>query len=645
MDSNDTMDVKCEFKVYRHIKKKDGEIAVKVITNAFESLAFGDEDTPYALVINRYLSEKNQLEKISLQINSKHILRVFREVIGSYPTVPFDFSSSFILESPFQMIFHHWGDLDERRQSTEGVEERMHLNLLFDFMEHEIGHDRSVMQAMVRNKQIKYLSLWCIFRPGDLVYQEFLEHPWLLKCERTAYEESKVKGPYFEVHCVYTDHDGTLAGETKTVINIFKKRSFASENPANITDLPVYPRTFVEEKDELEVRVRERGRRFLALSGVSIQQYDGQAHFLKEPSFDYWDPDMAGFEGVWLPHAELGRVVVDRKTFQEDQYSNGTRVNSTEPDPLMCPPYEFGYSLSRKEWGRYLVDRMRPAEWKEDVWRSLIIGDRQKLVLQSLVIHTISRGRTRPVSPKRTRVGYFVAWNARIWKDIDRRDGRRGDPESSDNDLPWGTQQMEQISPYDFEYRLKMLLQYATQWEAVVLMDEADVFLEARDNSGDNAARNALVAVFLKALEYFSGIVFLTTNRITSFDRAMKSRIHLALEYTPPRIETRQQLWMQILKSIPAHEIDLDPEDAVNTFVSEKMNGREIANAIHTARTIARFQKKPLEIAHIDTVLDVWHEFENSLKKASSKGPGEKDLMMIGRTNSIVHEENADFRS
>ncbi|KAJ5746107.1 ATPase AAA-type core [Penicillium odoratum] len=644
MDSDDTVGEKCEFKVYRHIKKKDGEIAVKVVTNAFESLTFGDEDTPYALVINRYLSEKNQLEKISLQINSRHILKVFREVIGSYPTVPFDFSSSFTLESPFQMLFHHWDDLDQRRQSTEDVEERMHLNLLFDFMEHEIGHDRSVMQAMVRNKQIKYLSLWCIFRPGDLVFQEFLGHPWLLRCERTAYEESKVTGPYFEVHCVYTDHDGILAGETKTVINIFQKRSFAAENPANITDLPVYPRMFVEERDELEVRVRERGRKFLALNEVSIQQYDGQAQFLKEPSFDYWNPEMAGFEGVWLPHAELGRVIVDRKTFQEDQYSNGTRVNSTEPDPLLCPPYEFGYSLSRKEWGRYLVDQMRPVEWKEDVWNSLIIGDRQKLVLQSLVNSHKFPGDARDQSLQKGR-GLVILLHGTpgSGKTLTAETAAEGTQRAlimtSLGELnKWD-------NPYDFEYRLKMLLQYATQWEAVVLMDEADVFLEARDNSGDNAARNALVAVFLKALEYFSGIVFLTTNRITSFDRAMKSRIHLALEYTPPRIETRQQLWMQILKSIPAHEIDLDPEDAVNTFVSEKMNGREIANAIHTARTIARFQKKPLEIAHIDTVLDVWREFENSLKKASSKGPGDKGLMMIGRTNSIVHEENADFRS
>lgn len=40
----------------------------------------------------------------------------------------------------------------------------------------------------------------------------------------------------------------------------------------------------------------------------------------------------------------------------------------------------------------------------------------------------------------------------------------------------------------------ELRLQYATMWKAVVLMDEADVFLEARDDHGDNSTQNALVA-------------------------------------------------------------------------------------------------------------------------------------------------------
>ena len=49
--------------------------------------------------------------------------------------------------------------------------------------------------------------------------------------------------------------------------------------------------------------------------------------------------------------------------------------------------------------------------------------------------------------------------------------------------------------PWYFERRLKQVLQYATIWKAIVLLDEADVFLEARQDAPvDAAERNALVA-------------------------------------------------------------------------------------------------------------------------------------------------------
>jgi AAA+ superfamily predicted ATPase len=152
----------------------------------------------------------------------------------------------------------------------------------------------------------------------------------------------------------------------------------------------------------------------------------------------------------------------------------------------------------------------------------------------------------------------------------------------------------------------------------------------------------------LKELEYFSGIVFLTTNRIKSFDRAMKSRVHLALEYTPPSIETRQQLWEQILKTIPRQQIDIDLDDAVDNFVAAKLNGREIANAVNTARTIARFENEPLRLEHIEMVLGVWKEFDDSLKQAAHKSgkSTEKGGQFISRTNSIIEEEDDDhFKS
>lgn len=164
------------------------------------------------------------------------------------------------------------------------------------------------------------------------------------------------------------------------------------------------------------------------------------------------------------------------------------------------------------------------------------------------------------------------------------------------------------------------MLQYATLWRAIVLLDEADVFLEARSEETADATRNSLVAVFLNALEYFSGIVFLTTNLLKTFDMAMKSRIHLALEYSPPANEIRWKIWSQSLSAVPADEMRVeDVNEMVTAVVHRPLNGREISNAVNTARTLARFHKTKLQLKHIQTVLKVRDEFDISIELAKKR--------------------------
>ncbi|EGO02301.1 hypothetical protein SERLA73DRAFT_49637, partial [Serpula lacrymans var. lacrymans S7.3] len=79
--------------------------------------------------------------------------------------------------------------------------------------------------------------------------------------------------------------------------------------------------------------------------------------------------------------------------------------------------------------------------------------------------------------------------------------------------------------PSGLENDLSRILKLATAWDAIVLIDEADVFLEKR--SLHEIERNALVSVALRLLEYHRGVLFLTTNRIKSFDEAFLSRFSI----------------------------------------------------------------------------------------------------------------------
>ncbi|EFX04090.1 aaa family ATPase [Grosmannia clavigera kw1407] len=67
------------------------------------------------------------------------------------------------------------------------------------------------------------------------------------------------------------------------------------------------------------------------------------------------------------------------------------------------------------------------------------------------------------------------------------------------------------LTPQDVEKNLQKSFALAQAWQCVLLLDEADVFLAER--SRDSIERNALVSVFLRVLEYYEGVLFLTTNK------------------------------------------------------------------------------------------------------------------------------------
>ncbi|UCV04868.1 AAA family ATPase [Dechloromonas denitrificans] len=90
------------------------------------------------------------------------------------------------------------------------------------------------------------------------------------------------------------------------------------------------------------------------------------------------------------------------------------------------------------------------------------------------------------------------------------------------------------------ETALKEVLTRAQRWGAVMLIDEADVYIKKRD---DNITMNAVVGVFLRVLEYFNGLLFLTTNRVDDIDEAIVSRCIALIKFHPPGREDRRRIW------------------------------------------------------------------------------------------------------
>jgi hypothetical protein len=96
------------------------------------------------------------------------------------------------------------------------------------------------------------------------------------------------------------------------------------------------------------------------------------------------------------------------------------------------------------------------------------------------------------------------------------------------------------LSVSAMESALKEALTRAQRWGAVMLIDEADVYIRQRS---DDITANAVVGVFLRVLEYFDGLLFLTTNRIDDIDEAIVSRCIALIRYHSPDVNARQRIW------------------------------------------------------------------------------------------------------
>ncbi|OYY73419.1 MAG: AAA family ATPase [Gammaproteobacteria bacterium 28-57-27] len=97
------------------------------------------------------------------------------------------------------------------------------------------------------------------------------------------------------------------------------------------------------------------------------------------------------------------------------------------------------------------------------------------------------------------------------------------------------------LSVASMETTLKEILTRAQRWGAVMLIDEADVYIKRRE---DDLTMNAVVGVFLRVLEYFNGLLFLTTNRVDDIDEAIISRCIAMIRFHPPGREDRKRIWM-----------------------------------------------------------------------------------------------------
>ncbi|KAH7014378.1 P-loop containing nucleoside triphosphate hydrolase protein [Microdochium trichocladiopsis] len=169
----------------------------------------------------------------------------------------------------------------------------------------------------------------------------------------------------------------------------------------------------------------------------------------------------------------------------------------------------------------------------------------------------------------------------------------------------------------------------AEAWNAVLLVDEADIFLERRQNR--DLARNGLVSAFLRRMEYFKGLLFLTTNRVGQIDDAFISRVHVAIGYEALSPDSRAKIWQGFFRKLAKEKAGkIQISTGAKKWVLDRaasgesqMNGRDIRNALQTAITLAEaeheedpdFDAEKMTVivgqSHFQRVLDITNKFHS----------------------------------
>ena len=249
----------------------------------------------------------------------------------------------------------------------------------------------------------------------------------------------------------------------------------------------------------------------------------------------------------------------------------------TDDEYLIASSVVLGFSFAEKLWLEFTVSGIRDIVWNEGAYESLVLPEDTKAIVKALV-------ESHKYHP------------AQSIDDVIQGKGKglvavlHGPPGTGKTLTAEGISEFLKCplymvsagelgtSPALLEQELQKILDVAHAWGAVLLLDEADVFLEARTTH--DIHRNALVSIFLRLLEYFQGILFLTTNRVETFDDAFQSRIHVAIRYGELSIEARKAVFKMFIEKVRVLEgakIMPFKESDYDALSRNALNGRQVS--------------------------------------------------------------------
>lgn len=510
-----------------------------------------------------------------------------------------------------QLLLHSLPGLEkclaeEEAKETPDPKAVSHLQEIVKFTKEEQASEISSLATLLPAGEITWNLLWAIFKPNTMAYHfhQLTEQDQIVMVRWTDVEK-KCDGQYLRVAVDVVNNDGVAFGLAK---KIFEIKEF--EGASRIQDLKLYPLEYSSRKDEILEHARRRAKKFVSMVGHQYMEVSGSA--MREIRSSRHEPREVRF-------FSFGKMIVDAKSFRLFEpdaeynlavYQSLDRNKLDEDQLAICTPIVFGYCFGVKQWGGFAIDRVQDVDWQNDAFQQLVLSQSRKTMVHSLV---------RQHKKRKAAFDDVVQGKGRGLIGLLSGKPGSGKTLTAESISQLTRQPLYTVSagelgekPQEVDEKLTMILALAVTWDAVVLLDEADVFLQTRDDN--NITRNALVSIFLRQLEYFEGILILTTNRIGNIDPAFESRIHFSFHYPDLDFAARKQIWTTFWKrsSAEAGVVELTDEE-LGQLAKRPLNGRQIKNTVASALSLALEDGVALQKKYADTVLDVVESWDEAV--------------------------------
>ncbi|GAB1319609.1 Transitional endoplasmic reticulum ATPase 1 [Madurella fahalii] len=612
--------------------------------------------------------------------------------IRKYPGVNFD-SDIITIRAPFSALIHNWDKLNDRAKVNPESQETKDLVSLLDRVRTtpELQDYFKTRKSNLAAKVTTFDTLWTVFAPGTLVVARLFQNreqifkvndspiPWY---DYGAYR-------HHEMWAWSWDYDGKKLLKIEYCLKFERFRGTKA-----ITDLPYYPLEYYGDEEkikEIKDKSRERALKFIRATirckqgAEQMFKYHGPAYVSQRnllsnkddgPTLDgdvaemarvnqdddeeQQQPKIVDIRGEILADHDafiqyrtnklpLGEIIQPDHIFIDELQTNteeylefadrlekvdlSVGLDEADDNYLIFPPRILGYATREKVWGQFSLDFVSDrAEKQPDKFNDNLQLDAKykrliKALVQSHELNTTERGKQVEdvVQDKGKGLVLLLHGPPGVGKTL------TAETIAQATAKPLVIVSVAEIGldASRAERNLEKLFKLATKWEAILLVDEADVFLETR-GSTSSASRNALVSVLLRVLEYYRGIIILTTNRIKSIDIAVISRIHLAIRYEDLSVDQMRSIFKYFLDQLePAW---IANRDAIDDFIDSfghhyNLNGRQIRNVVSAALAAARHDASApgpngktkgdgrMTFKHLKEVCEMTRDFQEQLKE------------------------------